>query len=553
MKLPMNDIANSHELEKAMKKATKKLQGAGYTDPLQAEKIISEMKIPSFLDLTSIDRIWSEKSNIQGDDTNSNNQVDRVWELLKESNTEFISVSVRNKQEPDLKEVCLHPMDILYHIFRNASSEVTRILVENLDKMKIAFPIVLPGYFDTQKSHYRLPRLQIWPLQSIRRQTIKSKFNNYLDEHPIVACVRLTDSNELPSKFSIHSKSDLLNQIFFSGQHRFISRNHPGLAKKSGIKSMKRIHEGAIESTIFVPNIDSANRELDRLFEIWNLSGNMTYHGFKPQIQMIKNVASSIIVFLDNDENLEAKKKQISDAFGRNSNIVLLILDHTESDSSSIDSDEEEKFSSLTDIESIYFEASHRNFSFQAIRKFVGKHLHTNSNFSYMGLIEEKRPIFGKEFLNEFEIDMDNDLIKRSRFMVNDMFHKLEKVIPKYPDEKLQEVIFPIYFSISPLDKTMKIVEHIEYLKDKRVKLFNIHQRAEFEQDNEIDEDIKSLRFKQTQIVDRSEFVHIYLQHMQKIGNDKGKYAISMPIFLLMVESFTHDILLRTNYVSEKF
>ena len=545
MKLPLEDLAKSHDLEKAMKKATKKLQNAGYTDPLQAKKIISEMKIPNFDDLTSIDRIWSEKSNVRDDDTNSNNQVDRVWELLKESNTEFLSVSVRNKQEPDLKDVCLHPMDLLYHIFRNASSEVTRILVENLDKMKIAFPIVLPGYLDAEKGYYRPPRLQIWPLQSIRRQTIKSKFNNYQDEHPIVACVRLTDSNELPSKFSIHSKSDLLNQIFFSGQHRFISRTHPGLAKKNGIKSMKRIHEGAIESTIFVPNKDSENRELDHLFEIWNLSGNMTYHGLKPQIQMIKNVASSIIVFLDNDENLEGKKKQISDAFGRNSNIALFILDQTGSDSSSIDSDEEEqeKFSGSTGINSIYFEASHRNFSFQAIKEFVGKHLHTNSNFSFMKLIEEKQPTFGKQFLSEFEIDMDEDLIKRSRPMVNDMFHKLEKVIPKYPVEKLQEIIFPIYFSISPLDKTMKIVEHIEYLKDKKVKLFNIHQRAEFEQDNEIDEDIKSLRSKQTQIANQSKFVDIYLQHMQQIGNVKGNYAISMPTFLLMAESFTLDTL----------
>ena len=515
MKLPKNDLAESFEIDKKLRKTLKKLQKAGYTDPLLAIQVLEKITIPTFDDLTSIDRFWNDNIKIKQYDANEEDDPSRVWKLLKESRTDFLNVVVRNKQELDLKAVCLHPMDIIYHVLRKTSSETTRILIQNLDKMKIAFPIVIPEY--NQK-----PRLLIWPLLSINRQTMKTKFNSFTNEHHVVACVRLSESDESFSmKQSIHSKSDILNQIFFPGQQRFISRNHPRLANQCGIDHMKRIHQGAIETAIFTPNQSSQQNELEHFFQIWNLSGNINHAGLKPQTKLIASVASSIIVIVDNDRNLTAKQEQIIKAFGLSSNIILLILDHySENDSSSSDSDEEQSEhikSDFATMEVISFRPNRKEESFNAVRNFISKCQKFKPTFSFSKIVTQARSLQTNNDLSEFAIDMNNNLIKKSSIMVDNMASKLEKLIDKYPTGKVQEIIFPIYFSVSPLDKTKKIIEHIEYLKDKKVKLFNTHQRAEFLQENEIDEKIEFLRSKQQEIAGRSEFIHIYLKDMQEM------------------------------------
>ena len=510
--MPDEDLAKSYEMKETIKKFSKKLQKNGFTNPFQVQQILDTIKIPSFDDLTSIDRSWSESSDIQDKDLDTKAAAAEVWKLLKETRVEFLNVIVRYKPETDLKEVCLHPMDVLYHIFRNAQSEASRILVENLDKMKIAYPIVIP-------SNNEKPRLQIWPLKSISRQTNKSKFNIFSNDHHVIACVRLSDSDTLPKRFSVHSKSDFLNQIFFRGQHRFISRNHPGFTNQNGLKQMRRINDGAIESTTYTPNNSSKSNELNSFFEIWNLSGNISYSGLQPQINLIKSAASSIIVFVDNDKNLEMKEKQIIETFGSNSKVAVLVLDRNLNDSSdSSDSEEDHPKQSFSSgqIKLIQYRANHKEESFQLIRRFVGKCLDSNPKFSFTKLIEEQSSL-AQDFLREFEIDMNNTIIQQSIALVNEMGDKLKKLVDKHPNGKVQEIVFPIYFSLSPLDKTKKIVEHIEFLNDNKVKLFNMHQRAEFQQDNEIDEKINFLRKKQIVIAGRSQFVHIYLNHINDI------------------------------------
>ena len=511
------DFANSDKLHKAMKKFTKKLRDRGFTDNFQAQKILDTMQIPSFDELTSIDRIWSEKSNISRVESDSDNKAAQVWKLLKETRIEFLNAIVSNKHESDHEVACLHPMDILYHIFRNAKSETSRILIENLEKMKIAFPIVLPSYIDK-------PRLLIWPSKSIYRQTSNSNFNIYSSDHHVVACVRMSDSNTLPKKSSSHSKSDILNQIFFRGQHKFISRNHPALTNQNDLKRMRRIQDGAIESAIFTPNNDPKFTELNQFFEVWNLSGQINNAGLRPQIKMIKCLASSIIVFVDNDQDFEMKEKQILEAFGPDSNIVVLILEQNgEDDTISSDSDEEsdeEKPKRYThSVPVVQYLAHQKENSFQSIRKFVGRCLDSNINFSYSKLITQ-RFNFTQDFLSEFEMDMDIASIRTSSALVNRMGLELKKLIGKHSNDKLQEIIFPMYFSISPLDKTKKIVEHIESLNEKKVKLFHIHQRGELQQDNDIDNDIERLRLKQVEIAGRSRFIKIYLEHIEKITSD---------------------------------
>ena len=539
----MKDLAKSSEVESLMKKIIKKLQRSGLTDPFHAAEILEFMEIPSFDDLTSIDRTWMENSKTQDFDLHENDDAAKVWKLLRESRTDFLNVIVRNTNELDLKEVSLHPMDILYNVFRKTSNEATRILTENLDKMKIAFPIVLPSYNEK-------PQLQIWPLQSITRQTIKSKFKLFENNHHAVACVRLSDSNGLDQKFSIHSKSDILNQTFFPGQHRFICRNHPGLINKIGIKHMKRIYEGAIESAIFTPNEPTKNNELDQFFEIWNLSGSINKSGLKPQINFIKSFASVLIVFIDNDRNIEGKKKQINDIFGANSTVLVVILDHYNEDnlsSSDTDDDESNILLDSTNIKFIHYKTDRKEESFQAIRHFVANCLTCKPNFSYSKLIKQMSNN-ENNFLGEFEIDMENTIIKQSSAMVDDMGDKLKKIIDKHSDGKLQEIIFPIYFSKSPLDKTKKIVQHIENLNERKVKLFNIHQRAEFQQDNEIEEQIQNLRLKQVEIAGRSEFVHIYLKQMEDITS-KSKNAIEKEEWIRIYHKLlTHKL---TNFAVE--
>ena len=517
MRKSNEDFTKSYKLQEAMKRFSKKLQNRGFTDNLQAQKLLDTMQIPTFDELTSIDRIWSEKSKISSVESDSENEAAQVWKLLKETRIEFLNAIVRYKQEADHKIVCLHPMDILYHIFRNAKSETSRILIENLDKMKIAFPIVLPSYIDR-------PKLLIWPSKSIYRQTSTSNFNIYSSDHHVVACVRMSDSNTLPKKSSNHSKSDILNQIFFRGQPKFISRNHPVLTNQNDLKRMRRIHDGAIESAIFTPNTDPKFTELNQFFEVWNLSGHINNAGLQPQIKMIKCLASSIIVFVENDEDFEMKEKQIIEAFGSDSKIVVVILEkNAKDDSSSSDSDEEsdeEKPKRYThSIPIIQYLASQKETSFQSIRKFVGGCLHPKPNFSYSKLITQ-RSDFRQDFLTEFEMDMDIEAIRLSYALVNKMGYKLKKLIEKHSNDELQEIIFPMYFSMSPLDKTKKIVEHIEFLNENKVKLFNIHQRGEIEQDNEIDKKIERLRLEQVDIAGRSEFVKIYLQQIETITSD---------------------------------
>ena len=523
LKLPNNDLAESNDLDNVIKKTLKKLQKAGYTDPLLASEVLETMTIPTFDDLTSIDRIWHKNFTTKQYDTNQKDDPSQVWKLLKESRTGFLNVVIRNKSEQNLKAVCLHPMDIIYHVFRKTSSETTRILIENLDKMKIALPIVIPEY--NQK-----PQLLIWPLLSINRQTMNTKFNCFTNDHHVVACVRLGDSDALlPKKRSIYSKSDILNQIFFPGQHRFISRNHPCLANQSGMDYMKRIHQGAIETAIFTPNQSSQQNELNNFFQIWNFSGNISHAGLRPQSKLIASMASSIIVIVDNDRNFAVKQQQIIDSFGSRSNIILLILDHSDDsdDSSSSESEETTGRSTSDFAKIIQFRADRKEESFNTIRNFVAKCQQSKPNFSFSKLLNQSRSLETHNCLTDFDVDMNNDIIKKSSIMVDNMASKLEKLIVKYPKDKIPEIIFPIYFSTSPLNNEKNIVEHIEYLKDKKVKLFKTTERGEFEQENEINEKIDFLRSKQHEIAGRSQFIQIFLKDMQRMiwrGNVSNEF-----------------------------
>ena len=168
-------------------------------------------------------------------------------------------------------------MDVINRTLEKSEPESARILTENLDKMKYALPFVFPSY--TEKS-----KLRLWPLVGINRQTRDRKFNMFQAQHShhVVACVRLGHSDGIINKLAAHSKSDIANGIFFEDQPKFFSRNHRNLAK-----AMKRNTMGTMETAIHAPNSN-----FDKFFQVWNLHGNISFDGLKPQAGFLLDVLS---------------------------------------------------------------------------------------------------------------------------------------------------------------------------------------------------------------------------------------------------------------------
>ena len=67
------------------------------------------------------------------------------------------------------------------------------------------------------------------------------------------------------------------------------------------------------------------------------------------------------------------------------------------------------------------------------------------------------------------------------------------------PGNLRKDLCFPLYFSKSPIDGSKQIVEHIEALNDREVKLYQQCQRAEYEMGEQLKRDMVKLREHQVQ------------------------------------------------------
>lgn len=212
------DIVKYAQTETTIKRKSKRLHKLGISNPIDIMDAFYNVKLPSFDDLTSIDRLWEEIVAFDKLPDNLQNQAEQLLELLKESREEFLKIRVIHENAIIQKSEWLHPMDIIYHFIRSSDLEAVRIMIENLDKMKLALPLVIPNF-------QRKPSLSLWPFLSISRQAGNENFQAFSSCRHVIACVGLQQSNVFTQTSpSTHSKSEYLNKIFFDGQRRFIAR-----------------------------------------------------------------------------------------------------------------------------------------------------------------------------------------------------------------------------------------------------------------------------------------------------------------------------------------
>ena len=119
--------------------------------------------------------------------------------------------------------------------------------------------------------------------------------------------------------------------------------------------------------------------------------------------------------------------------------------------------------------------------------------------------------------LKNFELDIMEPMVIQSAQLVDEIENEVQLLKKKKGKLGIAEQAFPLYFSKSPLDTSKKIIEHIQALNDKKVKLFHKQQRVEFVQDKIIDNDIAILRSKQNELRETSKISYLYMDHIQKL------------------------------------
>ena len=384
--------------------------------------------------MTSIDR--STDDEVGG--VHSKPNLDKVTIFLKEIRKDFQMVPIFISES---RKEYVHPMDIVNRVLKKSDPEAARILTENLDKMKIALPFIFPSYASKSK-------LNLWPLIGINRQTRDRKFNMFQNLHHVVAFVRLGHSDGITQKLSSHSKSEIANGIFFQDQPKFFSRNHPDLTN-----AMRRSILGTLETAIHTPN-----NNFNDFFQVWNLHGNISFNGLKPQLDLISRSASAIIVILDDDKMIKFMEHKIINIFGREKILVVVPKSESPSDSDS-ESDEEKTSIQMNLLNTVSFSVSRNQDSFKRIRSYVKNVLSSKPKFHFQSIV--MNPVWS----GHFDFDFEHTMIKSATAKVEELMKLFDEITQLHVSNDPQQYCFPLYFSKSPIDKSKRIVEHIESLK----------------------------------------------------------------------------------------
>ena len=159
---------------------------------------------------------------------------------------------------------------------------------------------------------------------------------------------------------------------------------------------------------------------------------------------------------------------------------------------------------------------------FEKTRSLVSTSCTKESNFTLKSIENDK------EFQSLFKIDLKESVLKAPIGKIEAMLIKIDKTFAKTfarpfresnENESLQKC-FPLYYSRSSIDKSKKIVEHIEYLEKTKIQFFQQHQRAEFEMEEKIKEQIESLRRQQSQIAHQSILAVQYMDDIKDLQNE---------------------------------
>ena len=498
-------MSDYDQLKKYFVKRSNRLMKSRIPNQNVESKLLRLLDIPTFEDLTAIN---------QKRTTLESKQCNTVIDLLKKASEDFLASEIRLFDDENSR---LHPMDVVYQALKNALPESKAILVKNLDKMKLALPLVIPNYSSR-------PKMNIWPLIGISRQTREQSFNLYNRKHHVIAAVRLGNCDGLDIKLSTLSKSEILNEVFFEGEHRFLSRTHKKLAE-----TMKKNQLGSIETCIHTPN-----KTLNQFLQVWNLQGNVHFEGLEAQTKLINKYASVIIVILDDDEDLELMNNKIIDLFGIKQRIIVLLREkRIETDSwDSDDEDHENPSSIFPQFNVITFKSENAAVMYERTRSLVSNYCMQEGSFT-LETIENDGDI-----RSLFDIDVKESILQTPTRKVKDMLSKINLRYrgPSWSDvarsdpvrptdvESLQKC-FPLYYSRSSIDESKKIVEHIEFLEQTKVQFFRQHQRGEFEMENQIDENINKLRQQQSRIAHESTLA---VQYMDDIKDLKSRDSLEI-------------------------
>ena len=383
--------------------------------------------------MTSIDR--STDNEVGG--VQSKSSLEKVTIFLKEIRKDFQMVQVFISES---RKEYVHPMDIVNRVLEKSDPEAARILTENLDKMKFALPFVFPSYVSKSK-------LNLWPLIGINRHTRDRKFNMFKNLHHVVAFVRLGHSDGITQKLSSHSKSEIANGIFFQDQPKFFTRNHPDLTN-----AMRRSILGTLETAIHTPN-----QNFEDFFQVWNLHGNISFNGLKPQLELIARSASVIIVILDDDKMINVMEEKIIDIFGREK--ILVVVPKSESSDFDSDSDEERTPIQMNLLNTVPFSVARNQDSFKHIRSYVKNIFSSKPKFHFQNIV--MNPVWS----GHFDFDFEHATIKTATAEVDELMKLFDEITQLHISNDPQQYFFPLYFSKSPIDQSKRIVEHIESLK----------------------------------------------------------------------------------------
>ena len=487
----MKSLPEYNQLEKLFIKKSNRLIKAKLPCQIVNSELMASINIPKFDELTSINQ---SKNNLES------HRLNAVIDLLTKASEKFLTVEIGsfiNKNSPYIR---LNPMDIVYEVLKYALPESRRILTKNLDKMKFALPLVIP---DCSKK----PKINIWPFIDISRQTREKSFNPFNDQHHVIATVRMGNCDGFGLKLSTNSKSEILNGVFFDGQSRFLSRKH---RKMSNV--MKKNQLGSIETCIHTPNTS-----LQKFLQIWNLQGNIQFEGLEPQVKLIKEYATVIIVILDDNKDLEQMNGKIIDLFGEKQNIILLLPERRQNEDSDTDSETEENDihgSIFHTFDVIKFNPENMAEMYDKTRSLVSNQCIQEGGFTLekLGKNDSIRLLF--------DIDIEKPVLQIPMRKIERMLSNIDLLHRTSCEMESLEKCFPLYYSRSSIDESKKIVEHIEFLDKTKVQFFRTHQRGEFEMENKIDEQISMLRRQQSQIANASKLAVQYMDDIKDLQNN---------------------------------
>ena len=430
-----DDSKQKEKFKKFIFEISEKLRKAKIPNFFKLQEIFDDVLSQSYDELTSIDR--STGDAVDGVEFKSN--LERVSIYLKEIRKDFLKAPVFISES---RKEYVHPMDIVNRVLEKSDPEAGRILTENLDKMKFALPFVFPSYTSR-------PTMRLWPLVGVNRQTRDKKFNMFQNQnlHHVVAFVRMGHSDGITQKLTSHSKTKIANGIFFQDQPKFVSRSQPDLSK-----ALRRCIMGTMETAIHTPN-----KNFEKFFQVWNLHGNTLFNGLKPQVDLISQSASVIIVILDDDKTLDFMEQKIIEKFGRGKILVVIPKPfHSDSDT---ESDEEETSTKMNLLKYVSYSPLRKQDSFSQIRSHIKNFLDSKPKFNFQKIITN--PTWSRHF----NFDFEHDIIKAATNEVEELLNIFNDLTQQHALNEVQQHCFPLYFSKSPIDESKKIVEHIEILK----------------------------------------------------------------------------------------